>query len=121
MSGYIDGTVSMVLASSGSELHARVRAGNAAVVDLALAAVRDEVAATLDPVAANSRIRSANDGAEGEIEVEMSEPVSRRGLKRVAAGAERSMRRLGYVLNREVVAAGGQVVTVYARHRRARA
>jgi hypothetical protein len=110
-----------MLSAAGSALRARVRASDAAVVERALATVRDDVATEFDPVVAISRIRSGDGGTEGEIEVETSEPVSRRGLRRITARTEGNMRRLGYTLDRQVVADGGQVVSVYIRHRRTQA
>jgi hypothetical protein len=119
MHGFNNGTISVLLSSSGSALRARVRAADAGMVERTLAAVRDDAASTLDPLVANSAIRPANNGVEGEIEA--ADPVSRRGLRRLAKQTEHSMRRLGYLLERQVVANGGQVVSVYARCRRARA
>ncbi|WP_158044860.1 hypothetical protein [Skermanella pratensis] len=110
--------MSVLITGGGSALRARVRAGDTGVVARALAIVRDDAAATLEAISAVSGIKRVGPCAEGEIELELAEPVSRRGLRRVALLNERSMRRLGYVLEREVVADGGQVVSVYARQRR---
>lgn len=121
MMSIMDGTVSVMISSSGSALRARVRAGDAVTVDRALAAVRDDAAAMIEPVCATTAIRPAGQGAEGDLEIETSGSVSRRALRRISVQTECSMRRLGYMLDREVICDGGQIVSVYARARRHRA
>ena len=80
MSVMTEGTVSVMLSAAGSALRARVRAGDAAVVERALAVVRDDAAAIIESVCATSTIRPAGQGVEGSFVLEAADPVSRRGL-----------------------------------------
>lgn len=120
MSKGVTGTVSVLLSSTGSALRAKVAAAEVVEVERVLAVVRDNAGTALDPLRAVSAARPAGQGAEGEINVETSAPVGRRGLKRLAVQTGRGMRRLGYRLDRELVADGGQVISVYTRHLRVR-
>jgi hypothetical protein len=114
-------SVSVLLMISGSALRARIRTTDMTTAERALTIVRNDAATALDPLYATSAIQQVGEKVEAELEFDSVAAVSRRGLRRIASLNAKSLRRLGYTLQRETVAAGGQLVSVYSRCHRGRA